>query len=156
MKAKPFAIVGIVGACVALSQPACTQAGTPASPPAPETISSAKLGYLVPPMPIYPTASAKVHEEGRVVVRVLVDVDGRPVQVSLHASSGHPALDDAALSAVRDARFRPYTRGGTPERVWVVVPIKFVVKGPANPGHEDADVHPGTAIAPVAGRGVAG
>ena len=39
-----------------------------------------------------------------------------------------PALDEAALSAVRGAQFRPYSEGGMPKTVWVLVPINFVLQ----------------------------
>ena len=92
------------------SQP---QQAAPAAPrPRRDVVSASQLGFLVPPNPIYPARSRKAGEQGTVMVRVLVDVAGRPAQVSLAASSGHPALDEAALSAVRAAQFRPYSEGG--------------------------------------------
>jgi len=104
------------------------QQATPAAPAAPRTVSASQLGYLVPPNPIYPARSRKAGEEGKVMVRVLVDVTGRPAQVSLQASSGHPALDESAVSAVRAAQFRPYAEGGLAQAVWVLVPINFVLR----------------------------
>lgn len=62
------------------------------------------------------------------MVRVLIDITGRPSQVSLQTSSGHQALDESALSAVRAAQFRAYSEGGMPQPVWVLVPIKFVLQ----------------------------
>jgi len=108
-------------------QAAAAQAGpaAPAAPTAPKTISVAQIGYLVPPNPVYPQRSRRTGEQGRVVVRALVDVAGRPAQVALQSSSGHPALDDAALSAVRAAQFRPYAEGGVPQVAWVIIPINF-------------------------------
>jgi len=101
----------------------------PAGPPAaPKTVSAWQLGYLVPPNPIYPARSRKAGEEGKVMIRVLVDVSGRPSQVSLQASSGHSALDESALSAVRAAQFRPYAEGGLPQAVWFLIPINFVLR----------------------------
>ena len=101
----------------------------PAGPPAaPKTVSASQLGYLVPPNPIYPARSRKAGEEGKVMIRVLVDVSGRPSQVSLQASSGHSALDESALGAVRAAQFRPYAEGGLPQAVWVLIPINFVLR----------------------------
>jgi protein TonB len=104
------------------------QQAAPAAPAAPKTISASQLGYLVPPNPIYPARSRKVGEEGKVMVRVLVDVTGRPAQVSMQTSSGHPELDQSALSAVRAAQFRPYSEGGIAQAVWVLVPINFVLR----------------------------
>ena len=96
------------------AQPQTQQAAAAAGPPAaPKTVSAAQLGYLVPPNPLYPARSRKAGEEGKVVIRVLVDVAGRPAQVALQASSGHSALDESAMSEVRAAPFRPRTRSSS-------------------------------------------
>ena len=104
------------------------QPAAPAAPAAPKTVSASQLGYLVPPNPIYPARSRKAGEQGNVMIRVLVDVTGRPAQVSMQTSSGHPELDQSALSAVRAAQFRPYAEGGLAQAVWVLVPINFVLR----------------------------
>ena len=100
----------------------------PRVPAAPRTVSASQLGYLVAPSPVYPARSRKAGEQGTVVVRVLVDVAGRPAQVSLQTSSGYPELDQSAVSAVRAAQFRPYAEGGLPQAVWVQVPINFLLR----------------------------
>ncbi len=102
--------------------------GAPQAVAGPRTVSVAQLGYLVPPNPVYPSRARKAGEQGSVMVRVLVDVAGRPSQVVLQGSSGHASLDEAALSAVRAAQFRPYADGGAPQAVWVLVPINFVLR----------------------------
>jgi len=99
-----------------------------AAPAAPRTVAASQLGYLVAPSPAYPARSRRAGEEGLVTVRVLVDITGRPAQVSLQKSSGHAALDEAAMSAVRAAQFRPYTERGLAQAVWVIVPINFVLR----------------------------
>ena len=104
------------------------QQAAPAAPAAPKTVSASQLGYLVPPNPIYPARSRKAGDQGNVMIRVLVDLTGRPAQVSLQTSSGHPELDQSALSAVRAAQFRPYAEGGVAQAVWVLVPINFVLR----------------------------
>jgi periplasmic protein TonB len=104
------------------------QQATPRAASAPKTISASQLGYLVPPNPIYPARSRKAGEQGTVMVRVFLDIAGRPAQVSLQTSSGHPALDESAVSAVRAAQFRPYAEGGIAQPVWVLVPINFVLR----------------------------
>jgi protein TonB len=104
------------------------QAAPPATPAAPKTVSMSQVAYVNPPNAIYPSRSRRAGEQGRVMLRVLVDVAGRPSQVSLAHSSGHPALDESALSAVRAASFRPYAEGGVPQAVWVNVPIDFVLR----------------------------
>jgi periplasmic protein TonB len=104
------------------------QQAAPAAPAAPKTVSASQLGYIVPPNPIYPARSRKAGDQGNVMIRVLVDVTGRPAQVSMQTSSGHPELDQSALSAVRAAQFRPYAEGGLTQAVWVLVPINFVLR----------------------------
>ena len=104
------------------------QQAAPAAPAAPRVVSASQLGFVVPPNTIYPARSRKAGEQGTVMVRVFVDVAGRPAQVTLEKSSGHPALDEAAMSAVRGAQFRPYSEGGVPKTVLVRVPINFVLQ----------------------------
>jgi protein TonB len=104
------------------------QQAAPRAAAAPRTVSASQLGYLVPPNPVYPARSRKAGEQGTVMIRVLVDVAGRPSQIALQTSSGHGTLDEAAVSAVRAAQFRPYAPGGLPEAVWVLVPINFVLR----------------------------
>jgi protein TonB len=104
------------------------QAAAPAAPAAPKTVSAAQVAYLTPPSPLYPARSRRAGEKGTVTVKVLIDATGRPADVSVQGSSGHPALDESAVSAVRAARFRPYSEGGIPQAVWVLVPINFVLQ----------------------------
>lgn len=105
-----------------------TQPGPPAPPAAPKTVGASQVSFLVRPSPVYPNRARRNNEQGVVMVRVLIDVTGRPTNVSLQTSSGHPALDESALSAVKAAQFRPYSEGGVPQPVWVNVPIKFVLQ----------------------------
>jgi protein TonB len=104
------------------------QQAAPAQPAGPRTVDASQLGWLVQPKPVYSNASRRANEQGTAMIRVLVDVTGRPAQVSLQSSSGYPALDQSALSAVRAAQFRPYIQGGLPQAVLVVVPIRFVLQ----------------------------
>lgn len=100
----------------------------PARPAPPKTVGASQVSFLVRPNPVYPARSRRNNEQGVATIRVLIDVTGRPSRVSLESSSGHPALDESALSAVRAAQFRPYSEGGVPQPVWVLVPIKFVLQ----------------------------
>ena len=61
-------------------------------------------------------------------VSVLIDATGRPAEVSVQGTSGFPALDESAVSAVRAARFKPYAEGGVAQAVRVLVPINFVLQ----------------------------
>ena len=91
-------------------------------------VSASQVAYITRPNPIYPASSRRAGEKGTVTVKVLIDASGRPAEVVLQASSGFPALDQSAVSAVRAARFQPYSEGGAPQPVWVLVPINFVLQ----------------------------
>jgi protein TonB len=81
--------------------------------------------YLHNPEPDYPSLSKRLGEEGRVLLRVLVNVEGRPDQVELRQSSGHARLDQAALDTVRRWRFSPARKGSDLIAAWVLVPLSF-------------------------------
>lgn len=97
----------------------------PAPAPAVRTIPATAVSYLEPPAPVYPLASKRLRETGEVLVRVEIGADGRARQALVSRSSGHARLDNAALTAVRAARFRPYTENGVALVVWSTVPIQF-------------------------------
>lgn len=78
--------------------------------------------YLRNPAPAYPAMSRRLGEEGRVVLRVFVDIDGRPEQVELKNSSGFPRLDQAAEDAVRRWKFVPAKRGEEAVATWSPFP----------------------------------
>lgn len=81
-----------------------------------------------PPSPVYPARSKSRRQEGRVVVRVLVDASGRLRTLSLLKSSGFDLLDQAALDAVGKAQFKPYSENGIPLDRLADIPIDFVLK----------------------------
>ncbi len=92
---------------------------------APANLPASAVQYLVPPAPLYPRASRRRGETGRVRVRVLVSETGLPERVQLEHSSGFELLDEAALAAVRKTRFKPYTENGSPRSGWAVIPLSF-------------------------------
>ena len=55
---------------------------------------------------------------------MVVGVTGLPVQVAVQRSSGHARLDEQALWAMRQARFKPHTEGGHAVEVEVIAPIE--------------------------------
>ena len=101
----------------------------PAPPAQPKTVDATAVRYLEAPAPVYPSFSRRSGEAGRVVVRVLIDAHGAPRQLALQQSSGYARLDDSALSAIRAARFVPYSENGVAQPVWVLVPIVFSLEG---------------------------
>lgn len=81
--------------------------------------------YLKNPIPPYPSAARKLKLQGTVIVRVLVNSQGKPEIIQLAQSSGASVLDGAALKAVKDWSFVPAREGSKPVSAWVDVPIRF-------------------------------
>jgi len=88
-------------------------------------IPAAAVQYLVPPAPVYSRASARMKESGRVVVRVYIDEGGMPRDAQIATSSGFARLDESALAAARNARFKPYFENGAAVAGWAFIPIEF-------------------------------
>ena len=100
-------------------------AAAPVAAPVAKTIPAASVQYLVAPRPAYSRASARMRESGRALVRVWIDEAGMPRDVQIATSSGFARLDDAAVDAVRGARFKPYLENGAAMAGWAFVPIEF-------------------------------
>jgi len=81
--------------------------------------------YLQNPAPPYPPQSRRLGEEGKVVLRVRVMVEGSAQDVELKTSSGSSRLDESARKTVRQWKFIPAKRGGIAVESWVLVPILF-------------------------------
>ncbi|MEN9539409.1 MAG: hypothetical protein RLZZ126_1644 [Pseudomonadota bacterium] len=137
MPAPPNAVTGpatpqpspapVAAAVAAAALP--TAAAAPALPtPARIELPSSDADYLQNPKPVYPRLSKTLGEQGQVLLRVLVGIDGRPQQIHLRQSSGHERLDQAATQAVAQWRFVPGKRNGVPEAMWYVVPVSFELK----------------------------
>ena len=108
-------------------------AAAPAAPPAPPApvrveLPSSDADYLNNPKPAYPALSKRLGEQGKVVVRVLIGVDGAPQKAEIRTSSGFQRLDQAALATVLRWRYLPGKRGGVAEAMWFNVPIHFVLE----------------------------
>lgn len=101
-----------------------------AAPPAPARVElpSSDADYLQNPKPPYPALSKRLGEQGKVVVRVLIGVDGTAQKAEIKQSSGFDRLDQAALTTVLRWRYVPGKRAGTPEAMWFNVPISFVLE----------------------------
>lgn len=107
----------------AVAEPAV--AVTAMAPPAPPVLAASAIRYRVPPAIAVPMASRRLGESGTVLLRVWVDAQGLPRQVSLHRSSGFARLDEQALAAMRQARFQPVTDGGSAIEWVVIAPLQY-------------------------------
>ena len=115
------------------------QAAAPSSGPAPaaesvmpastrSTDADYKAAYLNNPRPAYPLLAIRQGAQGQVLLLVEVLTDGRAGRIELEKSSGHAALDAAAINAVRAWRFTPARKDGLLAAQTVSIPIQFNLK----------------------------
>ena len=104
-------------------------AAAPVAKPAPVIPPNFGADYLNNPAPSYPSLSRRQGQQGKVLLRVFVNVTGGADQVQIRNGSGHDLLDQAALNAVRRWRFVPARQGDQPVAAWVLVPITFTLEG---------------------------
>jgi protein TonB len=77
------------------------------------------------PAPAYPELARQAGVEGTVQLRALIGLDGRVRDVIVDRSIA--LLDEAAVQAVRGWVFSPALANGRPVKVWVGVPVHFVL-----------------------------
>jgi protein TonB len=93
----------------------------PAPPAAPPVHKAAVISASNCAKPAYPAASRRAEEEGNVVVKFLVDVDGKVIDSKVEKSSGYNRLDEATRSALSKCQFTPATTDGKPEQSWASI-----------------------------------
>ncbi len=104
-----------------------TQTVEPVSPPG---STDATIAYETATPPAYPIAALRAGVQGTVLLSVLVDESGKPVQVLIVKSSGSRELDQAARNHVLAAwRFHPAQRDGHAIQAWAQVPVEFKLSG---------------------------
>ena len=123
----PNAPAGVIAPAPVVAQ----QIATPvAAAPAPARVElpSSDADYLQNPRPAYPPLSKRLGEQGKVLVRVLIELDGKANKAEIKQSSGFDRLDQSALATVLRWRYVPGKRAGVPEAMWFNVPISFVLE----------------------------
>lgn len=105
-------------------------AAAPEAEAAPATVRvelpSSDADYLQNPRPPYPFMSKRLGEQGKVVLRVLIGLDGTAQKADIKQSSGFDRLDQSALATVLRWRYVPGKRAGVPEAMWFNIPINFI------------------------------
>ena len=129
----PQAPTGVTSPAAVLPPITAPVAAAPApvvvAAPAPKVeLPSSDADYLQNPKPGYPAMSKRLGEQGRVIVRVLIGVDGTAQKAEIRQSSGFDRLDQAALATTQRWHYVPGKRGGVAEAMWFNVPINFVLE----------------------------
>ena len=103
-------------------------AATPAAPEAPPQrmivaadVMQSLISYRT--MPVYPDAARQKDIEGGVLLDTVIGKDGRVLDVQL--ISGPPELATAAMDAVKNWRFRPFTLNASAVEVETTIEVAF-------------------------------
>ena len=112
-------------ATVGPSSPHVVAAATIASSTRPLPVSTGVLAgnLLAPIQPAYPQIARNTRTQGTVIIQAIISKSGRIE--SAQVLSGPPMLQEAALQAVRVARYRPYLLNGQPTEVETSISINF-------------------------------
>jgi len=90
----------------------------------PQISTGVSNGLLLAPItPIYPRIAITAHIDGTVRVEAIISKSGQIE--SAHVVSGPAMLRQAALDAVRNARYRPYLLNGSPIEVETAITVNF-------------------------------
>ncbi|MCA1591494.1 MAG: TonB family protein [Acidobacteria bacterium] len=111
------------------SEPPPPPPPAPTPVPKPKTVVSGGVlngKAISKPQPPYPPIAKAARAQGQVTVQILVDESGRVVSAT--AVGGHPLLQQAAVSAARQARFSPTMLSGQPVKVSGVITYNFVLQ----------------------------
>lgn len=103
----------------------------PVSVPAGPVTLTTELSVTCPELspPTYPSVSRRLGEEGKLVLRVELDKNGRVSAASVVESSNYIRLDEAALKVVKTWRCNPALRNGEPVKAIALQPFNFVLQG---------------------------
>src|ERR1039458_827773 len=111
----------------------------PAPPPPPAAAASSgvppkkvyisartAVGFLIyKTPPVYPVNAKEAHVQGTVVLKAVIDTDGTVKELTV--VSGPEMLQQAALDAVREWRYKPYLLNGEPVKVGTTINIIFTL-----------------------------
>jgi periplasmic protein TonB len=78
-------------------------------------------------VPVYPHEAFVTKVQGTVVLEILIDARGRVADARV-VQTLTPALDAAALAAVRQWTFTPAFRRGRPVAMWARAPVEFRIR----------------------------
>jgi protein TonB len=73
----------------------------------------------------YPPVAKRLKKEATVIVRVLVDENGRPVDVEGGGAKVGFGMDEAAQSYARNCLWEPAKKGGVPVKIWWELRVAF-------------------------------
>lgn len=98
----------------------------PQAPPSRRISVVAEGNVISRVLPLYPSIAKQVGAQGPVVLQAVISKEGAVENLRI-VSSAHPLLNQAALDAVRQWRFRPYLLNGIPVEVEAQITVNFIM-----------------------------
>lgn len=86
-------------------------------------VQAAKL--IRQPRPVYPAELQAAGVEGTVMLQAIVGKDGSVVSLKVIKSAGNQALDDAAVTSVKQWRYQPTLLNGEPVETMTTISVGF-------------------------------
>ena len=78
--------------------------------------------------PVYPKNLRERDIEGKVILKLFIDKEGKVQEIQIFESSGYKMFDQIAIKAVRQWRFKPARKGNQQRGSCVLIPINFRIK----------------------------
>ncbi|MBB6189753.1 energy transducer TonB [Rhodanobacter sp. MP7CTX1] len=123
--AAPVPVPSSDGQIAMPTQPTLTPAVLTHGDPVTAAPVEASLAYRLAPLQ-FPVQALRERIHGTVLLRVLVDETGKPLDVVVEHGSGYGLLDRSAREQVLAGwRFQPAMVQGKPVRAWARVPVSF-------------------------------
>jgi protein TonB len=98
---------------------------SPPPPPAPSRIGGnvAQANLLTSVTPVYPPQARVARVKDFVILQASIDKEGKVAD--LNVIRGHPLLNEAAIEAVKQWRYRPQILNGQPIDVITTITVNF-------------------------------
>lgn len=117
---------GVIGSVISSSSLAAVPKFIPVTPQRIRISGGVTKGLLIHRVePTYPPLARAARVQGDVVLSAIIDTNGQ-IQ-NLQLVSGHPMLVPAAITAVRQWRYKPYLLNGQPVEVETTVTVIFTL-----------------------------
>jgi protein TonB len=116
---------GVIGGIISNAPMAVPKVATPQRVRVSQGVTQGMVLHKV--QPTYPPLARTARVQGSVVLAAVIGKDGA-IQ-NLHVLSGHPLLQQAALEAVKQWKYRPYILNGEPVEVDTQVTVNFTLSG---------------------------
>jgi periplasmic protein TonB len=117
---------GVIGSVITATNLSAVPRFVPVTPQRIRISGGVTRGLLIHRVePAYPTLAKAARIQGDVVLSAIIDANGQITNLQL--VSGHPMLVPAALSAVKQWRYKPYLLNGQPVEVETTITVIFTL-----------------------------